>query len=140
MTSVDISRELPSSTSHEQRMKEADEQKKKRKLEELTLMVTVVEQNMNRLTLYKDPVTNNCIFLEKLLMVTDVAKGFMLSNYDDLPCELCCRIDNLVGTVNSHIEALIDMIQQPGFSAPVPRPILFSNSEIAHLKEETGQK
>ena len=96
------------------------EEIKKRRINQLSIIVSMVEQNFKRQSAYKDPVTKNCIFLEKLLIMTDIIKGAMFSHYEDVPEELHTRINNLVEIMNTNISTLIDMIQQPVFSPDHP--------------------
>lgn len=68
---------------------------------------------MQRQKVYSDPVIRSCIFLEKFLTIADVLKGVLMSDYEDVPLELCGRIDCLLCDMNENIMTLVDLLQQP---------------------------
>ena len=100
-------------SNNEETLRKAEEERHKRNIEDLTVAVTIFEQNMKRQSYYKNQVTNSCIFLEKLLMTTDVIKAMILTQYKNLPEDLNNRINVLVESMNKNIETLIDIVQKP---------------------------
>lgn len=96
----------------EEIIKKAEEERHKRDIEDLTIVVTILEQNMKRQSYYKNKITSGCIFLEKLLMTTDVVKAMLLTHYKNIPDDLNNRINVLVDSLNVNIESLINLIQK----------------------------
>ena len=90
------------------------------KIKMMSMVVSVMEQNLKRQNTYKDPLTRNSIFLEKILTVVDLIKAIMLIEYNDIPADLQKKIDNLIGIFNTNITSLIDMMQEQCFSPNHP--------------------
>jgi len=105
----------------ERRVREKKE-KHEHNIKNINVMVSMLERNMARQTCYKDPATQSCIFFEKLLTVTDVAKVFItescLDSDQEMPVELSTRIEKLIGEFDNNIQKLIDMIQNPSLFSP----------------------
>jgi hypothetical protein len=93
-----------------------------RTVKHIRTMIEIFEQNLKRLTVYKDPVTRNCVFLEKLLIILDASKGMMKHHYDDMkiPDDLDAKINKLYDIINDNIQSLIETIQQPCYSPDHP--------------------
>ena len=99
---------------------EYEERERKEKVEIATLIVNVLEENLKRQRLYRDPVTRNSIFLEKLLCILDGFKAATSTYCTELPEDLQKRMENVLGLLNTNITSLIEMIQQPCYSPDHP--------------------
>lgn len=96
------------------------ERNKEHKEKLINMILSTLEQNLNRQSYYKDPVTVNCIFLEKLLTISDMAGGFILAMNENITEEQQERMRKITQTLDKNIKSLIDMIQHPCFSPDHP--------------------
>lgn len=106
---------------HDAIHREREDKHKKENIKCLTAMIEVMEQNMMRLSIYKDPITRSCVFLEKLLIILDFFKGLRLYFEDEeIPDNLLNRADKVYKIINDNVELLIETIQQPCYSPDHP--------------------
>jgi len=84
-------------------------------LQRFEVIVTIIENNMQRQHKYKDPVVQSCVFLEKLVMTCDVLSGMLSIGFGDtdIPPELNNRVKQLTANINESVEVLMDLIQRP---------------------------
>jgi hypothetical protein len=99
---------------------ERDSKIEKEKINEIRLIVEVIEQNFGRLSIYKDPMTKKCIFLEKLLIISDIFKGLLIREAIEIPDDLVTKINKIHVIMNDNIASLIETIQQPCYSPDHP--------------------
>ena len=107
-------------TREEKQRKEYEEKERNERIQIATMIVNALEDNLKRQHLYKDPVTRNSVFLEKLLCILDIFKGAMHTYFNDVPDELHNRMTNIVTLLNTNMTSLIEMIQQPCYSPDHP--------------------